>query len=239
MNHRILLIEDDKDIQLIVQKTVEELGELVIAPTLKQAKQLLQDVRFDLLLLDVVLPDGDGFAFCASLQESQVYRDIPLIFLTAKTAVTDRITGFSSGADDYVVKPFHPLELEARIRARLKRKEDTRNLDLWVNESLRFDMGLQRAMLATKSGTADLDLTPIEFKMLYYFCRNPEAVVTREQIQGALWSSNIQVVERTIDVHICKLRKKIAGSDFRIQSVYGIGYRFTKEQEEEPCAQAS
>ena len=230
---RILLVEDCEEAALLVKATLGKSYQVVIAPTASEVLQLVERTVFDLILMDVVLPDGDGFKLCAQLQNSEKSRDIPIIFLTGKADVEDKVMGFSLGADDYVAKPFNPVELRARVEAKLTKLSQRKQVEESIRKGdLHINVSFQKAYLSEGDSEKDLGLTPIEFKLLYYFARNEEHVLSREQLLTALWGHAVEVVDRTIDKHISTLRQKLGSRAHYIETVPRSGYRFTLPTEQ-------
>ncbi len=225
---QILVVEDALDIQKTVQGTLRE-HTLVLAGSLAEAKTRLKEGRFDLILLDVTLPDGDGFEFVSKIEELAGER-VPVVFLTSKTGVTDKVLGFSLGADDYITKPFEPLELKARVESHLRRGDELKQKETVISlGGLIVDLRTQRAtMKQEKSGNKDitLDLTPVEFRLLLFFCKRVDQVISREQVLAAVWGHEIHVSDRVVDTHVSHLRKKLLGGCCAVEPVYGMGYRF-------------
>jgi len=226
--HKILLIDDATDVQKITTLALGKDYDVTVAPTLDTAQQEITKQSFDLILLDVTLPDGDGYHLCASLQSEEQTREIPVIFLTGKSRVSDKVMAFSLGADDYIVKPFEPLELRARIDARLKKLKSRKETETSVRKGdLRVNVPYQKAYLTDETGERELELTPIEFKILYYLAKCEGVVYSRDQILTAIWGGNVHVLDRTIDTHISALRKKLGNHAHYIESVLRTGYRFS------------
>ena len=206
---------------------------MVWVPTIAQATQKIEEEKFDLVLLDVMLPDGDGYQFCSLMQANDKTRNIPVIFLTSKGAAPDKVLGFSVGADDYVVKPIEPLEFRARVAAKLKKRErDQRDAEFLNLGDVQINSAAQRAFVVENGRKRDLNLTPIEFRLLTCLARNEEQLFSREQLLDTLWGTDVHVFPRSIDTHISKLRKKLGSKAYRIQSVHGTGYRFSMEPNE-------
>ncbi|HEY6124953.1 MAG TPA: phosphate regulon transcriptional regulator PhoB, partial [Steroidobacteraceae bacterium] len=181
--------------------------------------------RPDLLLVDWMLPDTSGLEFTRALKRDRETRELPVIMLTARAEEGDKVAGLEGGADDYITKPFSPRELLARINAVLRRTtpvEGTERIDV---EGLVLDQSSQRV----SSGERTVALGPTEYRMLAFFMTHPERVYTREQLLDRVWGGNVYVEERTIDVHIRRLRKALEeyGYDRLIQTVRGSGYRFS------------
>jgi len=225
---RILLIEDSPEAQKLVTSCLGQAYDLVTASTCAEATSLIRSGQYDLILLDVMLPDGDGYQLCSLIQNNESTRDIPIIFLTAKDSLPNKVMGFSLGADDYVVKPFDPLELRARVEAKLRRMTRKKEASEIVQKGdIQVNIPFQRAYLLQNGQKKDLGLTPIEFRLLLYFVQRLDQVLTREQLLLAVWGDDIHVSDRSIDTHVSKLRKKLAPRSDYIQSIYGTGYVFS------------
>jgi DNA-binding response OmpR family regulator len=227
---RVLLVDDSYDCQLLVKRALEDSVDLVVAPTLEKAKSLLQSQDFDLLLLDVNLPDGDGFGFCSSLLFEKGNHRPRVLFLTGKTEMADKLTGFSVGGDDYLVKPFEPLELRARVQAHVRNIRETILAARTVQiGNMRMDLSSHSVDLATRAGKVPIDFTPTEFKLLHYLAKQEGQISSRGQLLAALFDGKVHVVDRTIDAHLSRVRKKLMECTHTIEPVYGVGYRFAKK----------
>ncbi len=225
MSNRILLVEDNPELQLTIESSLREFA-ITTASSLSEATAALARERFDLVILDVSLPDGDGFEFCAN-QRALSSGEIPLIFMTSKTSISDKLYGFSLGAEDYITKPFDPMELKARVTARIRsRTLLSRNTANFQIGDLRFDLAAQRLALAAEGRETKIDLTPLEFKLLLHFAHNSAQVMSRTQLVHAIWGNDVNVSDRTVDTHVSHLRKKLGQTGCEIQPVYGQGYRF-------------
>ena len=223
----ILLIEDAPEIHQIVKGALQSLNATVqFALSGGQARESLNKSKFDLILLDIGLPDCDGFELCMEIKKNYKTsnaQEIPIIFLTAKDEVSDKVTAFSIGAEDYIPKPFHPLELKARVEARLnsasKRQSQS---ETYSAGPFQFDV----PALRVKANDRLVDLTPTEFKLLYFLARHPDRVFSREKILDQVWGHSVHVTDRTVDAHIYSLRKKLGPHGKLISSVIGEGYRY-------------
>lgn len=221
----ILVVEDHADIQLGI-KIILSNYEVVVASNLDEAQKKVDHQMFDLILLDVNLPDGNGFKFCTKLQQNEKTKDTPVIFVTAESQVEDKVMGLTLGADDYITKPFDANELRARVEARLRKK--IKNLiteNIFIKGKLKFDI-LKQSVVLLAEKESKLDLTALEFKILLYFARHEGEVISRDQLIDTFWGKNVNVLDRTVDSHVSNLRKKIVESGYTIQSVYGAGYSF-------------
>lgn len=220
----VLLVEDSPPIQTLVSSLIGQMCNLVCASNLEQAKRELKTLKYSLVILDVMLPDGNGYDFCNKLREEAKYADLPVIFLTSKADVEDKVAGFKSGGDDYLVKPFEPKEFVARIEAKLKRAMPKKDL---TAGAFRINTTSQKAFIkGDESVEKDLDLTPIEYKLLANFIRNEGKVLAREEIKTNVWGESVHVSSHTIDTHISSLRKKIEPFGKSIKSIVKQGYIF-------------
>jgi two-component system catabolic regulation response regulator CreB len=232
----ILLVEDSKDCQILVKETLSKVAHVRIATSLQEARIALSRERFDLILLDLSLPDGDGLEFFSQIQSRNAdLGEIPVIFLTGKSETAMQVTAFSMGADDYIVKPLRPIEFRARVEAKLKKIAHAKQSEtLIVRGDLRIELGTQRASILASSSQGpaggqgerrELDLTGREFKLLYHLARREGTVFSREELIAAVWGESVHVLDRTVDTHIYTLRKKLGDYSFYIESEVGLGYR--------------
>lgn len=226
--NNILLVEDSPEIFTLVNQALSGLCEIKWAKTLQEARQTLNSETFQLMLLDVSLPDGSGFDFCTELQAQNKLLETPVFFLTAKSELSEKVLGFSAGADDYIVKPFAPLELKARVEARLKKMEllkDQSGHYRW--REIEIDTQRQKVWTFSEQNEREnVDLTALEFKLLALFAKQPEAVVSRDTILNEIWGEDVHVYSRSVDTHVSKLRKKLGNRSDLIASVHGAGYKF-------------
>jgi DNA-binding response OmpR family regulator len=225
---KILVVEDDKDQQELI-RTI--LAADHITKILDDANDLLETVKSfqpELILLDIELPGVSGIEACQKLQTMPETSNIPLVFLTAKTSTADLVLGLSAGADDYIKKPFDPMELKARLETKIKKTEHKiERAKRIIKGDLCLDLPSQRAHISKGNREEVIDLTPLEFKLLCFLASREGEVLTRSQILENVWGEQaLGVSNRTIDTHLSTLKKKNRLlSDF-IQSVYGEGYRF-------------
>lgn len=224
---RILLVEDDPDAQRLVAQALGSRARLRVAGSMAEAGAALAGEPPELVLLDVSLPDGDGYALCSRLQSDERLRDVPVVFLTARGGPQNRIHAFALGADDWIEKPFDPLELRARVEARLRkaalRSEHREEL---LRGPLRIHAGLYRAFRIDSDGEHDLGLTPHEFRILHHLAQHEGRVFSRAQLLEAVWSPDVVVTERSVDAHVSNLRSKLGGARGCLEAVRGVGYRF-------------
>lgn len=227
---RILLIEDSPDGQFLARRTLEDIAEIIIAGNLESARQLLRSNEFDLLIVDIQLPDGDGFELCSELVAKQEENRPRIVFLTGLTDLADKLAAFSLACDDYVVKPVDPLELRARVQAQLRTcREAVLQANVLRAGNLRLDVNSRSALLGNGMQPEEVDLTPTEFKLLQHLARHPGQVFSREQLLEAVKGGKAHVTDRTIDAHICRVRKKLSACTHSVEPIYGVGYRFAKK----------
>lgn len=228
MKSRILIIEDEPAIREMVGVALSRAGfELTGVGNTTEALISISDHMPDLILLDWMLPGTSGLELSRRLKKDDLTKNIPIIMLTARGEEADKITGLDTGADDYITKPFSPRELVARIKAVLRRTAPSSETDIIEAGSLKLDMASHRVTVDDKI----LDIGPTEYKMLHFFMTHPERVYSRGQLLDRIWGSNIYVEERTVDVHIRRLRMTLSqhGHDRFIQTVRGSGYRFSTQ----------
>lgn len=214
----ITVIEDDKDICEFIESILTDEGFRVRTAHKGIAGISLVDEQDpDLVILDLSLPDMQGESVCVELKKN--HPELPIIMLTAKTSLSDKVQGFNSGADDYITKPFAAEELIARIKARLRTSADTAVLRV-------ADLEMDTKKVTVKRGNKEIELTPQEFKLLEYLMQNAGTVLSREQILNKIWSYSYDVQSRVVDVYMGYLRKKIDTGETTklIQSVRGFGY---------------
>jgi two-component system phosphate regulon response regulator PhoB len=223
----ILVIDDERAIREMIVMALEKEGfQCVEASDAHKAESLITETPADLLLLDWMMPGLNGVDFTRKLRRNEETRNLPIIMLTAKTEEEDLIRGLESGADDYVTKPFSPKALIARIHALLRRSgEDIGNHEKIVMDGLSLDSVAHRVQYDDQ----DIEMGPTEFRLLQFFMQNPDRVYSRSQVLDQVWGDHVYVEERTVDVHIRRLRKVLApsGHDKLIQTVRGAGYRLS------------
>ncbi len=224
----ILVVEDDPSIRELLSINLETSGHRVIeAASAEDAEKLITVSLPDLILLDWMLPGKSGPQFASRLRELERTKDVPIIMLTARTDEQDRVTGLEVGADDYMVKPFSPRELIARIKAVLRRRKPQLTEDKVSVDGLVLDPVTHRVYANDQS----LLIGPTEFRLLHFFMTHPERVHSRSQLLDKVWGDHVFVEERTVDVHIRRLRSLLeaSGHDSLIQTVRGSGYRFSPQ----------
>lgn len=224
--HTILVIDDDPAIREMIRLALTRGGyEVQEAGNALDGRQTITDHPPDLILLDWMMPGQSGFEFARALQRDSGHRRIPIIMLTARDEEQDKVAALEAGADDYVAKPFSVTELLARIKAVLRRATRDTGEEILTAGALRLDPATHRVSISD----TPLELAPMEFQLLEFFMAHPERVFSRQQLIDQVWGTTSHVEERTIDVHIRRLRMALepAELDGLIQTVRGSGYRFS------------
>lgn len=225
-SRQILVVEDERPIREMIAFGLRRAGYTVHeAEDCREARTLIADHRPDLLLVDWMLPDMSGLELTRQLKKDRETRELPVIMLTARAEEHDKVAGLEGGADDYLTKPFSPRELLARISAVLRRTAPADEGEVVQHELLTLDVAGQRVT----AGAATVALGPTEYRLLAFFMTHAERVYSRSQLLDRVWGGNVYVEERTIDVHIRRLRKALQdhGCEHYVQTVRGSGYRFS------------
>ena len=223
----ILVVEDEPDILELIAYTVEKAGHVAQrAGSAEQALEMIRDALPHLVLIDWMLPGMSGIDLAKWLRGNRRTEGIPLIMVTARGAEQDKLAGLETGADDYMTKPFSPAELNARIKAVLRRRAPQVTDDSVEVEGLKLDPASHRV----NADGQTLDLGPTEFRLLHFFMTHPDRVYSRTQLLDNVWGDHVFVEERTVDVHIRRLRKALEPTNHQrlIQTVRSAGYRFSR-----------
>lgn len=225
MAAKILIIEDEKAVREMLCFTLKNNGfEILEAEDSNSALDALKENEINLILLDWMLPGKQGIEISRIIRSSSEIKDIPIIMLTAKSDESDKVLGLESGADDYVTKPFSPKELVARIKALIRRTAPQKDMEVVKYGNITLNPMTHKVT----DGDSNVELGPTEFKLLHFFMTHPERVFSRSQLLDLVWGRNIYVEERTVDVHILRLRKSfVSDSSKCIQTVRGAGYRMS------------
>ena len=228
MQHRILVVEDEKDISDLIEYNLEQAGYKVLCTENgNDAFELIKKEPPDLVVLDLMIPGMNGKEVCRRVRQEEATRKIPIIILTARAEEVDRIVGFEIGADDYMTKPFSPRELTLRIGAILRRTQEQPE----AANSIHF----QGLLIDPIRHVVEVDgqeavLTATEFKLLYHLASRVGRVQTREMLLDDVWGYPYEGYARTVDTHVRRLRKKLGGQKDRIETIRGVGYRFSEEK---------
>jgi len=233
----ILFVEDEVPHQLVITKALQDYFHFDVVGSYNEALQFLGTKDYDLFLLDVMLGDGLGFDLVAEIRSQKRYAKAPIVFLTSRDDIDSKIKGFSLGADDYLVKPCDPRELRARMDSKIEKADSSQpaGSEFYVDR-LVFSFENQAAFIIQGDERKQLDLTPIEYKLLYFFARHLGDTLSRERILDKVWGTDTHVMVRSVDTYVAALRKKVKEFGVQIKSVHGVGYRI---QFLEPIKKAS
>ena len=227
MSQKILIIEDEPDIRKTLEYNISREGyEVISASSLSEGREKLESASFSLLLLDLMLPDGSGLDLCRDLKQDKSLSSMPVIILTAKDDEVDKVVGFELGADDYVTKPFSVRELILRVKAVLKRgerKSDNMEVQRQFGE-LKIDVDSHEVFVNDEQ----VSLTALEFKLLRQLVDRRGRVQSRDQLLSDVWGYSSDVTTRTVDTHIKRLREKLGDMGKYVQTIRGVGYKFTR-----------
>ena len=230
MSQKILIIEDEPDIRKTLEYNISREGyEVISASSLSEGREKLESASFSLLLLDLMLPDGSGLDLCRELKQDKSLSSMPVIILTAKDDEVDKVVGFELGADDYVTKPFSVRELILRVKAVLKRgerKSDNMEVQRQFGE-LKIDVDSHEVFVNDEQ----VNLTALEFKLLIQLVDRRGRVQSRDQLLSDVWGYSSDVTTRTVDTHIKRLREKLGDMGKYVQTIRGVGYKFTRTPE--------
>lgn len=228
MPKKIVIIDDEEDIRDIIQMNLRSEGyDVACFASAEEALKGLDRTLPDLFILDIMMPGIDGFEFCRRIRASEEYCNIPIIFLSAKSDEIDRVLGLELGGDDYMTKPFSVKELKSRVKAifrRMSRLEEASSSPVLIHEGITLN---PEHFSLTVDG-ADVDLTKTEFEILRLLLENPGKVFTRDNIIDSIKGRDVYVIDRTVDVHVMNLRKKLGRYKNVIKTFSGVGYGFKK-----------
>ncbi len=222
----ILIVEDEDAIRTMLKLVLQQSDfDVKAANDVKDAQIVIEEEEPDLILLDWMLPGISGVEWARRLKKDESLKDIPIILLTAKGEEEDKVRGLEIGADDYMTKPFSPKELVARIRAVLRRSGKMQDMSRITIGDLVLDVEKHRLTI----GDRQLDVSPTEFRLMKFFMTHPDKVYNRTQLLDQVWGRSVYIEERTVDVHIRRLRKILSeyGRNDLVQTVRGFGYRFS------------
>ena len=230
MKAKILIVEDEESILELIAISLHQSGFTPVRSLNAEfANKIINESIPDLIILDWMLPAMSGIDFIKRLKSNALTKKIPIIMLTAKSEEENMIQGLNSGADDYLTKPFSPRELVARIKAVLRRKAPE-----LIEEPIEINgLHLDPTNHRVRSNNNSIRIGPTEFKLLHFFMKNPERLFSRDHILDKVWGNKVEIDDRTVDVHIKRLRSSLSteGKQKLIQTVRGMGYRFSENQE--------
>lgn len=225
MGAKILIVEDERDIVDLLRYNLKKAGfETGYVRNGADALQHAIEKQPDLILLDLMLPEIDGLIVCRLLKNDPRTKNIPIVMVTAKTEERDRVSGLELGADDYITKPFSPREVVLRVSAVLRRFQAGLQIETSQIEIHGFIIDVDKHQVLTEKGP--IDLTAIEFKLITLFARSPGRVFTRDILMDVVWGQDYYGIDRTVDTHVSRLRRKLGDLGKYIETVHGVGYRF-------------
>lgn len=224
---KIFCLEDSEDTILMLENALCE-HQILFARSLHQAKSMIKIDKFDLYIFDVVLPDGCGLEAVSFIPTE--LKDRPILFLTGKQDYATKLSAFTLGADDFIMKPFDTTDLQLRVNSRLQKRF---RLSEQSNSIILGDLviSLNEQRLQVRGNSHSVDLTSIEFRILLLFARAPSRIFSRNEVLERVWTDHVSVIDRTVDVHVSKLRKKLIGSHVSIETVINSGYRLVLKPE--------
>ena len=229
MAHCVLIVEDEPDIRKTIDYNLsKESFKVVQAESIAEGEKALAANKIDVIILDLMLPDGSGLTLCRDIKSDTKTKHIPVIILTAKTEEVDRVVGFELGADDYVTKPFSVRELILRVKAILKRSVDSPQQENDISDIETGDLRLNLDAHQVFVRDEEIALTALEFRLLKHLLDRRGRVQTRDQLLEEVWGYSSDVTTRTVDTHIKRLREKLLGAGDCIQTIRGVGYRFAR-----------
>jgi len=229
MTSRVLVIEDEPDIRKTIDYNLsKESFEVIQAASIEEGEEALASNKIDVIILDLMLPDGSGLTLCRDIKSEPNTKNIPVIILTAKTEEVDRVVGFELGADDYVTKPFSVRELILRVKAILKRGVST-EIQTDNAQDTFGELTLNYDEYQAYINNEEISLTALEFKLLKHLINRKGRVQTRDQLLEDVWGYSSNVTTRTVDTHIKRLREKLGIVGDHIQTIRGVGYRFSRK----------
>ncbi len=235
---RIVVVEDESAIAELIAINLRHAGhEVTLAASAEQAQLAIDAVLPDLVLLDWMLPGQSGLQLARQWRASERTRELPVIMLSARSEEADKVAGLDTGADDYLSKPFSTNELMARIRAVLRRKAPEALADVVELAGLRIDPATRRVSRQLEGADVDLKMGPTEFRLLHFLMTHPERVHSRAQLLDRVWGDHVFIEERTVDVHVKRLREALAPAQAAamIETVRGVGYRLTQHTASVPA----
>lgn len=224
----IVLIEDDPELTKLINYLLGNEFHLHCFSSISEAKQSIFDLEPGLIILDELLPDGSGTTFCFHIRNGQKGNKIPILMVTRQDELKDKLLAFDAGIDDYIVKPFEPLELKARVKRHLHISQQLQEeQEIFQKGNFIFNLANYSAIIKSNTQQIALKITPLEFKLLFHLAKREGQVMTRDQLIENIWGSNNNILDRTVDQHISRIRRKIDSSTHTIKSIHGVGYVFT------------
>lgn len=225
---KILLVEDSLEIYTLVKQALGQISDLVWAKNISEARKYVSESKFEVILLDIELPDGSGIDFCSEINTNNINQSI--FFLTSHSTLSEKVLGFTAGADDYITKPFQLLEFKARVESKLKKIHAMSNMSNTLKlKMIEIDKNKQQVKVLKNEQFNEVELTYLEFKLLTYLSDRADNVIPRDEILNEIWGEDVHVYSRSVDTHISKLRKKLGPASDYIKSIHGTGYKFSED----------
>lgn len=221
---KILFVEDTAECQFLLQNILKDY-KTITCSSLHEAKQVLKEHPLSAILLDIGLPDGDGLRFLAEIPENQK-KQTAIFIISGQTALANKATAFTYGADDFISKPFDPIELKLRVDAKIRKLDEQLNqFENFQIEDLTANIAEQRLYLENNGVIKSINLTSLEFRIFVFLSQNRNKVVSRDEIVNHIWGGKIYITDRTVDAHIAHIRKKIRDSRIKIETIFATGYK--------------
>ncbi len=229
----LLLIDNNNEIKEVIKKLFLHTANVASFSNLKLSKDFLNLHETKIIIIDIDFHEEDIYNWIGNLKSDEKFFNIPIIILSAQYRIQDMVLAFQMGAEDYLIKPFNPIELKIRVESKIKNNSRSKEaLPLTIIENLTIN-SIERVVTLTKDNTSkNVELTATEFRILNYFANNKEHVIEREQLISAIWNYGCHISDRTIDSHISRIRKKINESNYSIFAVQKVGYKFTNGRDE-------
>jgi DNA-binding response OmpR family regulator len=221
---KILFIEDTPECQLILQSVLKDYH-TVTCSDLQAAQLAIKDGPLAAIILDIELPDGDGLRFLAEIPEAQK-KQTAIFIISSKTALANKAMAFTYGADDFIAKPFDPIELKLRVDAKIRKMSDhLHQAENFKIEDLTANVAEQRLYHESGGQTKHINFTSLEFRIFVFLSKNRNKVISRDEIINHIWGGKVYITDRTVDAHIAHIRKKITASKVKIETIFGTGYK--------------
>jgi DNA-binding response OmpR family regulator len=223
-NKKILFVEDTAETQLILQSLLRDY-KMITCVSLEEAKRSLNHGPFAAIILDIELPDGDGLRFLAECPEN-IKKQAAIFIISGKSALANKAMAFTYGADDFISKPFDPIEVKMRIDAKIRKmSEQNPTNENFKIEDLLVNVAEQKLYLENETESSQISFTSLEFRIFTFLSKNRDKVISRDEIINHIWGGRVHITDRTVDAHIAHIRKKITASRVKIETVFGSGYK--------------
>lgn len=223
-NKKILFVEDTPETQLILQSLLKDY-KVITCVSLEEATRSLNHGPFAAIILDIELPDGDGLRFLAECPDA-IKKQAAIFIISGKNALANKAMAFTYGADDFISKPFDPIEVKMRIDAKIRKmSEQNSSNENFKIEDLMVNVAEQRLYLENENEAVQINFTSLEFRIFTFLSKNRDKVISRDEIINHIWGGRVHITDRTVDAHIAHIRKKIAPSRVKIETVFGSGYK--------------